>query len=319
MGSEQAKWQKVRALALLGIFLASGQIAAIAPCRAAGLADLAPRSRDFLSEGNEVRILGLVEAVEATCPPSKCVYVGLGRSPTPLIAALQAKHGDAAALNLPLSGFHVADPGRVAFLEGMRGPLSGSERAALVQHLDHFLGPRIESARRQGKRLVAIDYADTGATIVSFRSQFDRYLKTVGPIEWGIIGITSNGDAHGLARALQPVQAWERRIPIRLLELKSEALANEFAFQRFDGLSEYGKFVLWEKADADGYYRPPSRRPDYDALKDELRTKIDHRAGGAPLSTVRITPEEAKAYEAGAVPFDLTACPSPMRLLLPRP
>lgn len=87
------------------------------------------------------------------------IFIGLGKSPTPIMAMMQAISSDVEVYNLPLSNMRGFKPGGVNRYGKVQ--LYSIERLArLYEHFDHFLPQNLA-----GKRLVVIDFADTGATL----------------------------------------------------------------------------------------------------------------------------------------------------------
>lgn len=93
------------------------------------------------------------------------VYIGVGQSLSPLIALLQAR--GVKAYNLPLSSFRFD-------IDGWPDMDNQLLIDYIFPHLDHFL-PRPEVLN--GRDIVVVDFAKTGATLFSARQAVSRYYK----------------------------------------------------------------------------------------------------------------------------------------------
>ena len=128
----------------------------------------------------------LADHVEHMFPPDRHVYVGLGRSPAGVVAALAA-HGHATC-NVPLSAFRAAPavPSRAAGLSGpdylhmiealdqvpLDEPLTPRQRRMLYTHFDEFLGDLPAD-----RTIVLIDLVQLGTSLVSAQHHLVMYLR----------------------------------------------------------------------------------------------------------------------------------------------
>jgi hypothetical protein len=98
----------------------------------------------------------------AAYPPDRYFYVGVGRSPSALVEALQAfvPHG---AQGFPVSGLS-ARAGRA---------ISDEERTEYYRHLDHFF-PKPE--RLRGRTILLMDSVSAGATLLKMKEIFADFL-----------------------------------------------------------------------------------------------------------------------------------------------
>jgi hypothetical protein len=121
---------------------------------------------------------GAIEKVAAQvtelCPPADCFYIGVGRSPTPIVAMLQAKLGNSSAINLPLSSMEGFANGST--MRGSDAPvtLAKTEIERLNLHFDHFVPS--ESVLK-GRRIMLVDFASTGESLNNTRTQLNNYLS----------------------------------------------------------------------------------------------------------------------------------------------
>ncbi|SEP53028.1 Glycosyltransferase sugar-binding region containing DXD motif-containing protein [Amycolatopsis saalfeldensis] len=243
-------------------------------------------------------------------PPERFSYVGLGRSPAPVLAALQSNGHD--AVSVPLSKFR---PGpstddsvlNTAF-EGDPG-LTKDQQDMLGEHFAEFLNglPRT-------KNIVVIDYTESAKSLLAAQHYLQQRLDRLpGPklevhalamhqqletdrLNRTIASIT--GDAQSTLgwayeRMLHPDRAAQRdqfrdRFHMVSLDADGPLGPNGKAFsdlvkgQRFDDLAEYGSYNFQGKTDsrADFDNGRPHRRhepnPDgsaYDALKESIGTR----------------------------------------------
>src|SRR5580704_10283981 len=98
--------------------------------------------------------------ITAECPKKTCVVIGIGRSPTPIIAYLQA-HDQTSALNLPLSDFKKIG-------------LSEDLERRLFDHFDKFLDPQTYLLGKD--KIIVLDFALRGHSIISAAYYIRKYL-----------------------------------------------------------------------------------------------------------------------------------------------
>ncbi|MEV6716030.1 glycosyltransferase [Lentzea sp. NPDC051208] len=112
-------------------------------------------------------------------PPDQFSYVGLGRSPAAVVAALQDQGHD--AVSIPLSNFRPlpSDPDSILIpaYHGPDGrpktePLTDQQQDMLDQHFDEFLGDL-----PHGKNVLLIDYTQGGLSLVSAQYQLQQHVN----------------------------------------------------------------------------------------------------------------------------------------------
>ena len=109
----------------------------------------------------EIRLLA--HRLVSEFPPPGHLYVGVGRSPTPLIAFLQAIDSEA-AINFPLSDLkYYGDP----------FDMDEASFKILHQHFENFFG----SYRKKGKAIVFIDYIISGTTLFRLQQYYQSLRK----------------------------------------------------------------------------------------------------------------------------------------------
>ncbi|ALP53296.1 hypothetical protein Tel_09080 [Candidatus Tenderia electrophaga] len=114
-------------------------------------------------------------------PPDRYYYIGLGKSPTPIIAFMQAT--GVPASNMPLSKFSHRTKGRRDGGQlGLSEPLTGTQLAELERHFDNFI-PSKEVLR--GRDLLLIDFVQSGRSLIASADHLQDYItkkysRTVG-------------------------------------------------------------------------------------------------------------------------------------------
>lgn len=141
-------------------------------------------------------IRDISSAIVEKAPSEKFIYVGIGRSPTPIITFLSMMHPGSAGF-LPLS--HVGDM-KEMMLEDKHSSSSyvreQHERMLkdLYRHFDRFLGPLIE--RSPGKKIVFIDYVRRGSGFQSALWFLRHYLSQKHPkLKFDFLALTESKNA----------------------------------------------------------------------------------------------------------------------------
>ena len=128
--------------------------------------DKLPSEKEFYSESVEIALRVLKE-----CPPQTCVPIGLGRSPSSVLAVLSILLDD--AYQLPLSNFRYNLKENGAFPNKV---LSFEREERLHNHLSEFL-PSEEALK--GRKVLLIDYSLGGSSLFAAETYIRRYLKKV--------------------------------------------------------------------------------------------------------------------------------------------
>ena len=108
----------------------------------------------------EIRLLAYQLVSEFS--PSRYLYVGVGRSPTPLIAFLQAIDRKV-AINFPLSDFHYSG----------KHMMDEENLKILHRHFEEFFG----HYRKKGKVIVFIDYVISGETLFNVQKYYQNFRE----------------------------------------------------------------------------------------------------------------------------------------------
>jgi hypothetical protein len=168
----------------------------------------------------------LTQKVLEICPPQECFYVGVGRSPTPVMALMELLFPEN-LVTLPLTYFRYDYPG-ASHSERGRYFLSKIQEQRLRLHLKRFL-PSPEDLKN--KKLLLIDFAITGESLLS-ASYFVRKHVDLSALT---LAFVSSEDALFDPEAID--------VKIKLLSDYPE-LYSSFAMQMFDGLAKYGQYKI---------------------------------------------------------------------------
>jgi hypothetical protein len=144
------------------------------------------RSRSISAE-LFAEIVQMTEQLIQMCG-SDCLMVGVGRSPTPLIAQAQVMQQN--AINFPLSDFRplpgfnedtVAPkfpaPYDSPMMEMMFHELSANEEKILFEHFEAFIGSRLKNA----KSVLLVDFSQSGASLFATQAYLNKWLRQRSP------------------------------------------------------------------------------------------------------------------------------------------
>lgn len=143
------------------------------------------RSREVLDPTEFEGTQELAEEILRLFPPSNYFYIGLGRSPTPIIAYLFQRNRDARqiegldrlVMNLPLSGFR---PRLRTFFSHsnphkLDEPLSKPQHEELQRHFARLL----PSASQLGSRsILVIDYTQSARALIAATEHLQEYFNS---------------------------------------------------------------------------------------------------------------------------------------------
>ncbi len=139
----------------------------------------APVIQRQLSQDEFNEIENLAKKIIQQYPPDNYHYLGLGKSPTPVMAYLQAYGAIQPAIeatNMPLSKFgHRTGSNTAAEKVVVTGdPLDAEQRGRLWDHFDAFIpGP----GNLQGKNILLIDLVQSGRSLVATQRHLQEYLQ----------------------------------------------------------------------------------------------------------------------------------------------
>lgn len=197
--------------------------------------------------------------ISQECPKASCLVIGLGRSPTAIIAFLQA-NTETLAINVPLSGIKGTGPS-----EDIK-----ANKEILFPHFDKFIDAQ---KLLNAQKLILLDYTITGKGFLG--GAF--YLKTHIEEDQVKLYIAENKKTPVIeAKAITSRK--NQRVVENLFEDEDKNIAiqsiildprNEFfislSAQGYDDVSEFGSFYLFQKSIV------KEVNPKYTDLKDLMK------------------------------------------------
>lgn len=131
------------------------------------------QAEELISQYEYESLREIVIRLLRQCPPQNCVYVGLGASPTPLLAIIEGLYGEQATVHLPASRLH----GEYNASRFMRTDY-GEPRFERVfaRHFAHFL----PNEKIAGKKILLVDYANSGQSLTLVTKLLRRWLRKTG-------------------------------------------------------------------------------------------------------------------------------------------
>jgi hypothetical protein len=198
-------------------------------------------------------------------------FIGVGRSPSPLIACLQETPG-VHAINLPLSHFRYrhangSDPQDEVFLK-RRQELPPALLPALFNHFDHFLLNNPDAVSKRNWTL--LDYSISGATLIStfdyLRIYQEKYHSSLGNTQTTIACICADKTSSERLRS----RFGARTATLHTLD-PYPILRSGLSLQRFDLAAEYGTFILDKSSTL--RTRKLKRNPAYDQMRACIRAE----------------------------------------------
>lgn len=188
----------------------------------------------------------MTEYIKEHCPPSECIYVGIGRSPTPVLAILESSASNHVT-HLPLTyGREFKDSGR---------GLTALERERLFQHFDHFM-PHKDILNN--KKILLIDFTLSGDGLELSSQHIKEWAKSrSGKFNVSQFAIDLIGDDDTPSR--------------KYISLSDDYkdIADKFVLKKYSEYSKYGQFqVAYQETNpANFIYSPPQLNPRYDELR----------------------------------------------------
>jgi HEAT repeat protein len=111
-------------------------------------------------EFKTIELIGI--RIADACPKETCIVIGIGRSPTPIMAYLQA-YDTAKAINLPLSNFRNKN-------------LTNEQETILFNHFDKFIDPSHELAGKN--EIIVLDLSTSGVSLSAAVFYIRKYVNT---------------------------------------------------------------------------------------------------------------------------------------------
>lgn len=194
------------------------------------------------------QIVKTTEKALSVCGPG-CLMVGLGRSPTPIIAQAQIQGQYAISMPLsdfrPLPGFNENSAQAPKFPEPYDSPqlapmfheLSAAEEALLFKHFDGFIGSRLNGLTR----ILLVDFSQSGASLYATQAYLEKWLsqKANAP-ELKSLSIGEDTYATYSSKMQNIWGVTSYRLNLRAFS----PLARDFNDAKFDNWSEYTSYEL---------------------------------------------------------------------------
>lgn len=178
------------------------------------------------------------------CPPSECVYVGVGRSPTVVMKVLEEQEG-LKPIHLPLTY------GRE--LKSENRDLTTNERKRIYKHFDNFIPTDID-----GKKVVLIDYTQTGAGI----DLADKHLS-----EWSRErNLKFSIGQYRMTPDYFELEKNTNRKRVFKLSGRYSEIATNLAKRKYSRFSKYDPFQITTSNNTSDY-NPPRLNKQYKSIK----------------------------------------------------
>jgi hypothetical protein len=199
-------------------------------------------------------IVSLAQKVQILCPPEDCYYLGVGRSPTPIVAYFQTIN-PLLSSTLPLSSFRFQHP-YPSTLQAQKDQelrLKEGVLERIYEHFDRFL-PQEEQLDQ--KRILLMDYTVTGMSLSSTLYYVRKYYEERGPsFQVDAVAFLSNafqafemqeyGEADEIERILRKnAPGYRKNFYENIILDRRSPLLRGFFYQIFDSMSEYDSFLL---------------------------------------------------------------------------
>ena len=180
-----------------------------------------------LNLGLYCEIVKVSKEIKKICNPDDCILIGIGRSPTPLIAHLQNKYHDY-AWSMPLSNFRYSD----------KEPIKEKDYEKLFSHFSHFL-PNLRAVHK--RRIMLLDYTLSGLSLESTKLYVTKFYKQLGKN-----AISPAPSIQSLALAAEGFNSPNRRSRVdQVIVVSTDSqLEKGFMKQEFDSCAPYGKFDI---------------------------------------------------------------------------
>ena len=195
----------------------------------------------IITKPNYDQFRGAVVDLLRRFPPSQHVFVGVGRSPAPLMALMQNLDSKL-AFNFPASGLRAQDPTRY-----------------FAAYAEHFAALLPAEVLRGNKSIVLVDrsVAGSGSSIAKLKGVLETYLHSIGSsVKVKGIGFSESAPAYGL----------------EFLPTTSYPVLNNLNHDAWEGV--YGEYPHHPIG-----LTPLStavRRPEYDRVKALLKAHMDN-------------------------------------------
>ncbi|MBP7843459.1 MAG: hypothetical protein KA116_01470 [Proteobacteria bacterium] len=121
-------------------------------------------------EKNFSELMRIREDLFSACPPADCIFVGVGRSPTPITAFLAAsfnpKDAQKHVIDIPVSGMQ------------RYGDLDAEAKDVVHGRFDALFGKYLPKEKIQGKRVILIDAIFSGSSLAGVFDELNRFVDS---------------------------------------------------------------------------------------------------------------------------------------------
>lgn len=245
-------------------------------------------------------VADLVLQIVKKYPPAEYLYVGVGRSPTPITAMMRAWFGDKVAINVPLSAMGYV--GRFDQTDSEWELAAYQQQVQLIQtHLQSSMPSEEELGAR---KLLIIDFATTGKSLLEQLSQFHHFAydraQTVANKSRSKSSARPRSvverEVRGLAIGVAPLgEATLKKAGIPILPI-SRQLTQHYLSERYSDLAEYGPFY----SDALANYKKPAPQNGGVNFSDLVHAYREHtRTDGSLMTEISGLPVEDKVVLRG--------------------
>lgn len=195
------------------------------------------------------QIRNLAQEIQSRFPPDQYFVLGIGRSPTPLLAYFSITSPGYAG-QLPLSDFGTYRLQLKKNESIPRTSLTAGQERLLFQHFDNFIPSEVDL---RGRKLVTIDYANRGDTTISSYEYLAKYLRIRGRPKQSTLVIASDDGPENLKKSFRG----EGLTNVTVIVVRQTLLlAKRIHDEAYKNFSEYGRYFVGEKS-------AKVRNPDY--------------------------------------------------------
>jgi hypothetical protein len=216
----------------------------------------------FQQEVNDLEVAA--KAIMTRFPQDKYFVIGIGRSPTLLMAYYSLVAPDYTA-QVPLTHFK--------YSTAFAGPLTESEERVLFQHFDQFIP---DAKLINGKQILLLDFVENGHSLIAAAKYLNKYFAEKGVQQPEVLAMISSEGSKADLIALAKTNGVQR--PYTLILDHSSYLTQSLHYQMYDEQAKFGAYDI----------KKPSQikiNPEYEKLRAQIFQEIK-----APACSRRLAP-----------------------------